>query len=239
MANAEFHQQLLNQWDTWKGENISRLKREFSEARVLRLASTKPKKLSDLQQARQALLDIFVLRLFLRDTPHEPIRAADPKPKRGWNVFRGHKPENNFNYYWASRSKIAKFEMLIEDLDERIEQLEAKERQAAKVSMQFVGVVEDKDLAGALWHALETAPQAVGYVYLKRWTMPNDSCWYKVGITNNPDRRETEQNVLPVASETIACVESGQGTSDRGRYPPSASGTANNGCQQSRAFPSE
>ena len=39
--------------------------------------------------------------------------------------------------------------------------------------------------------------------------MPDGSCWFKVGITNNPDRREIEQNVLPVAAETIVCVDVG------------------------------
>jgi hypothetical protein len=45
--------------------------------------------------------------------------------------------------------------------------------------------------------------------------MSDGSCWFKVGITNNPDRRETEQNVLPVAAETIACVD--VGSMDRAR----------------------
>jgi hypothetical protein len=45
--------------------------------------------------------------------------------------------------------------------------------------------------------------------------MPDGNCWFKVGITNNPDRRDTEQNVLPVAAETIVCVD--VGSMDRAR----------------------
>ncbi len=70
-------------------------------------------------------------------------------------------------------------------------------------------VGQDEELASALWNALDTTPPTVGFVYLKRWKMPDGSCWFKVGITNNPDRRETEQNVLPVAAETIVCVDVG------------------------------
>ena len=33
--------------------------------------------------------------------------------------------------------------------------------------------------------------------------MPDNSRWYKIGITNNLKRREYEQNVLPVPAETL------------------------------------
>jgi len=47
------------------------------------------------------------------------------------------------------------------------------------------------------------------YVYLKRWSLPGGTAWYKIGITNSPRRREAEQNVLPVPAETLACVDVG------------------------------
>jgi hypothetical protein len=53
----------------------------------------------------------------------------------------------------------------------------------------------------------ETAKHPKGYVYLKRWQMPGGVSWYKIGVTSNPRRRDSEQNVLPVPAETIACVE--------------------------------
>lgn len=42
-----------------------------------------------------------------------------------------------------------------------------------------------------------------GYVYFKCWVMPDNTKWYKVGYTNNPARRDYEQNVLPVAAKTL------------------------------------
>tara|TARA_A100001035_G_C27752144_1_gene486988 strand:+ start:132 stop:1409 length:1278 start_codon:yes stop_codon:yes gene_type:complete len=41
-----------------------------------------------------------------------------------------------------------------------------------------------------------------GYLYLKMWTLP-EKTWFKVGITNSPKRRDSEQNVLPVPSQTV------------------------------------
>jgi hypothetical protein len=118
--------------------------------------------------------------------------------------------------YVATTSRIARFDLLIENLEERVIQLEKEDSQkteALKRSMeatrQFARIGQDKKLAGALWHALDTTPPTVGFIYLKRWTMPDVTCWFKIGITNNPDRRETEQNVLPVAAESIVCVDVG------------------------------
>ena len=216
---------MLDKWRLRYESSIDYLEAEFTEACILRLVSTKPGKLNDLQRARQIQCAIKKLRSFLRDTPPDSVISRAMKPKKGWNidaVTRSGQDVFSSGYYLTASSRIAKIDLLIEDIDERISQLEAEERQAAEVlarskkaSMQFSGVAEDKGLAGALWHALDTTPPTVGYVYLKRWTMPDGSCWFKVGITNNPDRRETEQNVLPVAAETIACVD--VGSMDRAR----------------------
>ncbi|CAK6701006.1 hypothetical protein IFHNHDMJ_02980 [Synechococcus sp. CBW1107] len=47
------------------------------------------------------------------------------------------------------------------------------------------------------------------FVYLKRWSLPGGVIWYKIGITNNPDRRDAEQNVLPVPVENLVTVNVG------------------------------
>ena len=44
-----------------------------------------------------------------------------------------------------------------------------------------------------------------GYVYFKEWNL-NGHLWYKIGVTNNPKRRDSEQNVLPVAPKTLALL---------------------------------
>lgn len=66
----------------------------------------------------------------------------------------------------------------------------------------------DKRLAADLIAAIEKSRnQTCGYVYLKQWTLPDGTRWLKIGITNNPNRREAEQNVLPVPAVTLRLME--------------------------------
>lgn len=187
---------------------------EYTEARILRLLSTKPARLVDLSLVKEIVLDIKKLRRHTADKSTSKVNGSGVKS--GWEV------NGPAEIYWTSASRIAKLDLLIEDLHERVQQLVADEKEknetlkrSKEAAQQFAKAGQDASLAGALWHALDTAPPTVGYVYFKRWTMPDGSCWYKVGITNNRDRRETEQNVLPVAAETIVCVD--VGSMDRAR----------------------
>jgi len=66
----------------------------------------------------------------------------------------------------------------------------------------------DKELAVGLMAAIQSARNATGgYVYLKQWTLNDGTRWLKLGITNNPSRRDTEQNVLPVPAVTLRLME--------------------------------
>ena len=46
-----------------------------------------------------------------------------------------------------------------------------------------------------------------GYLYIKTWKISGQTQWFKIGITNDLDRREYEQNVLPVAAKTLATAK--------------------------------
>jgi hypothetical protein len=194
--------------------DLDSLSQEFTETRILRIAATKPIKLVDLEQAMQMLDEVRRLRRYLRD--YSIYGPSGYGHTRGWGT------DGQLPIYVTTKSKILKFDLLIEDLEERVIQLESEEKQkveavrrSRQAAEQFAQGGQDEKLAGALWHALETTPPTIGFIYLKRWMMPDNSCWYKVGITNNPDRRETEQNVLPVSAETIVCVD--VGSMDRAR----------------------
>lgn len=86
---------------------------------------------------------------------------------------------------------------------------QAKE-QAAEAERVRLGLNDNADLDLAI--QLETRAKLAmrnaekGYLYFKCWVLPDDSKWYKIGITNNPARREAEQNVLPVPSNTLHIV---------------------------------
>ena len=156
--------------------DLDSLSQEFTEARILRLAATKPKKLLDVEQARQIIDEVSRLRRCLVD--HSIYGPSGYGYTRGWGMH-GRVP-----IYVTTNSRIVKFDLLIEDLKERLVQLESEERQKAEAlrrsreaAEQFVQVSQDEKLAGALWHALETAPPTLGFIYLKRWKMPDESCW--------------------------------------------------------------
>ena len=46
-----------------------------------------------------------------------------------------------------------------------------------------------------------------GYLYIKTWKISGQTQWFKIGITNDLDRRDYEQNVLPVAAKTLATAK--------------------------------
>lgn len=46
-----------------------------------------------------------------------------------------------------------------------------------------------------------------GFLYLKRWSLPDGSRWHKIGVTNDLKRRDAEQNILPVPSVTLAWLK--------------------------------
>jgi hypothetical protein len=176
----------------------------YSDEGILRLMRTKPAKIKAIEDIKEVLSDVDRLLLHVIDSSSYGIK--------GWNGIR----------CGMTSSKIARLKLLRDDLKERRDELleEARQNDLAKSRAQqaarrFARAGQDSTLASALWHALETTPSTVGYVYLRRWSMPDGSAWYKVGITNDSARREAEQNVLPVAAETIICVD--VGSMDRAR----------------------
>ncbi|MCT0230033.1 GIY-YIG nuclease family protein [Synechococcus sp. CS-1324] len=73
-----------------------------------------------------------------------------------------------------------------------------------------LGLGEDSDpqLAKVLSEAVARAKvRRRNYVYLKSWTLADGTKWYKIGRTNNLERRSVEQNVLPVAAITLGYLE--------------------------------
>ncbi|QPN68093.1 GIY-YIG nuclease family protein [Synechococcus sp. CBW1006] len=93
------------------------------------------------------------------------------------------------------------------ELRRRIRKLEDQDRSS-----------DDSRVDDALLNLLNSvcaSVSTVGCIYFKRWSMPDGTAWYKVGATTNPRRRDAEQNVLPVAAETLACVD--VGSMDRAR----------------------
>ena len=62
------------------------------------------------------------------------------------------------------------------------------------------------DLEEALIASIrEALAPSSAFLYFKKWDL-DERVWFKIGITNSLDRRDKEQNVLPVPSETLKVV---------------------------------
>ena len=109
-------------------------------------------------------------------------------------------------------AKQAREEAAARVKQEREAAVQAKEaREAADAAhRERLGLNDEADLDLALKLeqraklAMKNAEK--GYLYFKCWVLPDDSKWYKIGITNNPSRREAEQNVLPVPAHTLHII---------------------------------
>lgn len=186
------------------------LRRRFSEENILRLMRTRPAKITTVEDVEDVQTDVSD---FLAHAIDSSIYGI-----RGWSDVG----INGGERYGMPASKLAKLRLLRDDLAERRDELFEKnrreklaQRRAEESARKFSMGGQDATLAGALWHALDTTPPTVGYVYFKRWSMPDGTSWYKVGVSNDPGRRDVEQNVLPVPAQTIVCVD--VGNMDRAR----------------------
>ena len=139
-----------------------------------------PKKLS-LAEANEAILVV-----------RELISAYSSSPKQ------------------LSRLKVVRLELMQHSsrIKKDNKNLQIKSRKLAGRASANASESVDKELTAGLIAAIENARNATGgYVYLKQWTLADGTRWLKLGITNNPSRRDAEQNVLPVPADTLRLME--------------------------------
>lgn len=109
--------------------------------------------------------------------------------------------------------KIARLEVILLEAQQQRLRLKAAMKSAEQAAIEAksnIPSIEGADtaLAANLVAAIEDARNRTGgYVYLKQWTLADGTRWLKVGITNNPSRRDAEQNVLPVPAVTLRLME--------------------------------
>jgi hypothetical protein len=105
---------------------------------------------------------------------------------------------------WQVQSE--KLKRLIKEREEAyLEEAAAKDRLASIVK---IDADADIALATALTVAARQATEScIGFLYLKVWAHNDGTRWYKVGITNDPARRDVEQNVLPVPAATVKLAQ--------------------------------
>ncbi len=117
------------------------------------------------------------------------------------------------SYFISDSNKFNNLCMVLLELRQHLNRLlqERSAPRSAKKALQSAlekGVKINKDLADSLKIAIENARNSTGgYVYLKQWSLADGTRWLKIGITNNPSRRDAEQNVLPVPAVTLRLIE--------------------------------
>ena len=109
--------------------------------------------------------------------------------------------------------KVARLEVILLEAQQQRERLRVAMESAEQAAIEAQANLPqlegaDNALTASLAAAIEDARNRTGgYVYLKQWTLADGTRWLKVGITNNPNRRDAEQNVLPVPAMTLRLME--------------------------------
>lgn len=115
-------------------------------------------------------------------------------------------------------SSPTKNEIRIDEINKKIDRicqhldpakLQLLRNQLTSLSLQedeLQGVAHDDKILDALRsEVFGSLRVSAGYLYLKKWSI-DDHTWFKIGVTNSPNRRDSEQNVLPVPAETLYLV---------------------------------
>ena len=89
------------------------------------------------------------------------------------------------------------------------EQKKKKIENALKRERAKLGIGEDSDIE-LVRSLVDLTKQYISeneaYLYIKCWSLKDGTKWYKLGVTVDLERREREQNVLPVPSQTLEQV---------------------------------
>ena len=110
----------------------------------------------------------------------------------------------------APTKQEIKIEQISRKIDNLVEKIKPEKFEKLKDELLAVKDLEEEELENIdteLFNKLETSIEEslninAGYLYFKQWDLP-ETTWFKIGKTNNPDRRDTEQNVLPVPAQTL------------------------------------
>ena len=110
----------------------------------------------------------------------------------------------------APTKQEIKIEQISRKIDNLVEKIKPEKFEKLKDELLAVKDLEEEELENIdieLFNKLETSIEEslninAGYLYFKQWNLP-ETTWFKIGKTNNPDRRDTEQNVLPVPAQTL------------------------------------
>ena len=121
------------------------------------------------------------------------------------------KDNNQTEKEWIKEKEelLERWKSLEGQRDKVEEQKKKKIENALKKERAKLGIGEDSDIE-LVRNLVDRTKQYISeneaYLYFKCWSLKDGTKWYKLGVTVDLERREREQNVLPVPSQTLEQV---------------------------------
>ena len=153
--------------------------------------------------------EVLKIKEFLDIQDHIPLDKIEEtidflkKRRREWRKIHNQKIIDRKNEKEKLRL-IKKFK-----LDENLSYEEVKEIEA-DIKRKKLGIGEKGNLklsTNLMENINKDLKNVEGYLYIRTWKINKQTQWFKIGITNDLERREMEQNVLPVAAKTLATAK--------------------------------
>ena len=153
--------------------------------------------------------EILIIKEFFDIPDHIPLESIGEtvdylkKRRKEWRKIHNQKIIDRKNEK-EKLKLIKKFK-----LDENLSYEEVKEIEAEiKRKKLGIGDIGNLELSTNLMENINKNLKNVeGFLYIKTWKINKQTQWFKIGITNDLERRELEQNVLPVAAKTLATAK--------------------------------
>jgi len=212
-----------------KLQECVRLSTKYSNPQLQFLLRTSPKKQDNLSALKETLESGLAFRKyahvfgdsekrklwqnFIRD-----LISGEPYELTTGMILRTIEEGSSFYDFRLSvtPAQLDRLDVFILECKTRLAELETAEEDRECTSeivehlqARFSAENLDISLATQIANAIDNTSSSTGYVYFKCWSLADGTCWYKIGITSDPNRRDAEQNVLPVAPLTICCLDLG------------------------------
>ena len=153
--------------------------------------------------------EVLKIKEFLDIQDHIPLEKIEEtidflkKRRREWRKIHNQKIIDRKN----EKEKLRLIKKL--KLDENLSYEEVKEIEA-DIKRKKLGIGEKGNLelsTNLMENINKDLKNVEGYLYIRTWKINKQTQWFKIGITNDLERREMEQNVLPVAAKTLATAK--------------------------------
>lgn len=127
-----------------------------------------------------------------------------------WMRIIGKDNNQTENEWLKEKERLLEQWKSLEDYRDKLEEKRKKKiENALKRERAKLGIGKDADIElvrNLVDRTKEYTSKNEAYLYFKCWSLKDGTKWYKLGVTVDLERREREQNVLPVPAQTLEQV---------------------------------